>query len=95
MTSSNVDFSDALRAVKDGARIARAGWNGKGMWVAYSPGFSLPEYQVFSPAVKAFLNKDGADGHFLPYLMICSVDGSFVPWLASQTDLLADDWEIL
>jgi hypothetical protein len=65
-----MDFSDALRAAKTGTRIARAGWNGKGMHVR-------------------LMEVDGV----LPFLAMCTVQGDMVPWLASQTDILAEDWE--
>lgn len=68
-------FGDALIALKTGARLARCGWNGKGMWIA----LQVPDAH----------SKMG-----LPYLYMSTVDGRLVPWLASQTDILAEDWEI-
>lgn len=68
-----MDFSEALDNVKSGARIHRAGWNGKGMFVALA---QTPE--------TSFLTK--------PYLYMFTADGERVPWLASQTDILAEDW---
>jgi hypothetical protein len=75
-------FSRALEAVKHGRRIARKGWNGKNMWI---------ELQV----------PDAQSKMSLPYLYIeypvghpAYPQGCRVPWLASQTDLLADDWYI-
>ena len=66
-------FSDALTILKDGTRVARKGWNGKGMWLElYVP----PE----------------SDAMTLPYIYMQTACGNKVPWLASQTDLLADDW---
>ena len=76
------NFSSALLAVKEGRKIARSGWNGKGLWV---------ELQV----------PDEHSKMTLPYLYMCYPDdatntpGARVPWLASQTDILANDWEIL
>lgn len=68
-----MDFSDALRAVKGGAKITREGWNGPDQYVA----LQVPDEH----------SKMGK-----PYLYISPVDGRLVPWLASQTDLLAEDW---
>ena len=86
-----MDFSTALLALKSGTRVSRAGWNGKGMWLAYQPGYPA------GVAINA--NTAAATGiplgtvcKFLPYIMMRTADGSFVPWLASQTDLLAEDW---
>ena len=70
------DFSWALVALKEGDRVARAGWNGKGQWLALQ---TPDEHSKMS----------------LPYIYISTVGGDLVPWLASQTDLLADDWQRL
>lgn len=85
-----MDFGAALAALKDGCTVTREGWNGKGMWIALSPGFSLTADRVFTPAVQEEIGEN--EGVFLPYLIMRTVDGTFVPWLASQTDLLAEDW---
>lgn len=66
-----MDFSDALKAVKEGRKITRSGWNSKGMYVALHTPFLDP---------------------CLPYLVLRTVDGEFVPWTVSQTDVLAQDW---
>jgi len=71
-----MDFSDALHYVKDGVAIARAGWNGKNMFL---------ELQV----------PDANSKMTLPYIYMRTAQGDLVPWLASQTDILAEDWEIL
>lgn len=86
-----MDFSQALAAVKAGRRVTRTGWNGPGQWVALSPGFELDAGRIFSAPVRDHVG-DGT-GRFAPYLIICNAQGVFVPWLASQGDLLADDWE--
>ena len=88
-----MDFGAALTDLRDGLRVARAGWNGKGMWIALSPGFELPAAAVFSEPIAEEITAQGTDGVFRPYLMMRTVDGEFVPWVASQTDVLADDWE--
>lgn len=67
-------FSEALRLLKQGRKLARTGWNGRDMWI---------KLQV----------PDRGSMMTLPYLYMRTVDGRFVPWLASQTDLLEDDWE--
>jgi hypothetical protein len=87
-----MDFGQALTALKDSSKVTREGWNGKDMWVALSPGFSLGPDRVFSPAVREAVEQAGHDGVFRSYLMMRTVDGEFVPWVASQTDLLAEDW---
>jgi hypothetical protein len=71
-----MSFGHAIHALKAGHRVARAGWNGKGMWLAL---------QV--PDAKSKMT--------LPYIYMRTVQGDLVPWLASQTDMLADDWQLL
>lgn len=66
-------FEVALNLLREGHRVSRMGWNGKGQFI---------EMQV----------PDENSKMSLPYLYITTVQGDRVPWLASQTDLLADDW---
>lgn len=76
-------FGQALAALKRGARVCRAGWNGKGMWLRV-PG----PYTVRSGPDVAGIHTS------LPFIEMRTAQGHFVPWLASQTDLLAEDWII-
>jgi hypothetical protein len=89
-----MDFSDALNACKAGARIQRAGWNGAGMFVVHQKGY--PDgIGINANTAEATGIPQGTVCRFLPYLMFRTAQGDFVPWLASQTDLLADDWRVL
>jgi Protein of unknown function (DUF2829) len=87
-------FSEALDLCKAGTRIWRKGWNGKGMYVVYQKAYpqGIPINKNTADATGIPEGTEGTVCKFLPYLMFCTVDGSFVPWLASQTDLLAEDW---
>ena len=84
-----LSFGHAVEALKAGHRVARAGWNGKGMWLYLVPPNSYPT------------QTDAARAHFgdmvpyLAYIAMKTVDNIVVPWLASQTDILADDWVLL
>jgi hypothetical protein len=91
----NVSFSYALHAVKVGRRIRRAGWNGKGMWVAYSPGNTVEPGRLWSTAAAAWSLKRKEPVEVLPYLIMKTADDKIVPWLISQTDVLAADWEVV
>lgn len=88
------NFGYALIMLKNGHRVARAGWNGKGMWLAYQKAYpaGIPINQNTAEATGI---PEGTICKFLPYLMMKTVDNSFVPWLASQTDILAEDWEVV
>lgn len=95
------DFGNALRAMKDGKAVARAGWNGKGMWVALTPGSLLPAAMAKPGHAAAHRAKElettpHASIPLLPHIDMRAADGSMViGWLASQTDMLADDWYVL
>jgi hypothetical protein len=85
-----MDIGEALAVLRSGGTVTRDGWNGTGMWVALSPGFELPADRIFSAPIQEAVG-DGI-GRFAPYLMMRTATGEFVPWLASQTDILAADW---
>lgn len=87
--TDGLSFGLALEAAKKGMRIARAGWNGKGMYV-----FLAQEVGFHTYADITDLPEDGFD--VLDCLCMRTADGNICPgWLASQTDMLADDWVIL
>lgn len=77
-----MDFGDAIRALKGGTKVARAGWNGKGMWLE----LQRPDAHSKMTLPYVYLNYP-ADAAFTP--------GARVPWLASQTDMLAEDWSVV
>lgn len=74
-------FSEALEALKDGWAVARTGWNGQGMYIF------VTEESLYDP-----LEEDEALSRFI---VMHTVQGGLVPWLASQSDLLSDDWEVV
>lgn len=85
-------FDRALTTLKDGRKVARIGWNGKGMWVVLQKGY--PEgIAINKNTAEATEIPEGTVKNFRPYLMMYTADGEFVPWVASQTDLLAEDWQ--
>jgi hypothetical protein len=82
LATHDMSFSEALRALKHGKKLARVGWNGKGLWL---------ELQ----------RPDAHSKMTLPYIFMSYPDdaantpGARVPWLASQTDMLAEDWLVV
>ena len=86
-------FEQALSFLKGGGRVSRAGWNGKGMWLTLSPGGHIEGSKFWAPNNREFALAQ-PDGHATvrPYITMKTVDNEIVPWVASQTDLLADDW---
>lgn len=97
VVSERMDFSYALKYAKEGLRISREGWNGRGQYVCYQEACAIT--RRFKPNVNptSTIGRSDESGSrcLLPFLLIRTVDGSFVPWLASQTDLLAEDWVIV
>jgi len=86
-----MDFSTALLALKAGKRVARAGWNGKGMFIFLVPG---SVFQVSRPPLLG-IYPEGTTVRYHAHIDMKTADGMVVPWLASQTDMLAEDWERL
>lgn len=83
----DADFGQALGILRGGQRVRRAGWNGKGMWLSL---VETPFFDVHLSVVA--LGKEA--NNLLPWIGMRTADANFVPWLASQTDMLATDWEI-
>lgn len=77
-----MDIGQALAQLRAGNRVARAGWNGRGMYLFL---------------VAAWTYTDGKQDNFpnLPFLAMKTVQDEVVPWLASQTDILATDWGVV
>jgi len=81
-------FNNALLLLKAGAKVARAGWNGKGMHLIIVEPYNdmgITDAQVSKVT----------EGTLLPWIGMKTADNKFVPWLASQTDMLAEDWVIV
>jgi hypothetical protein len=92
--TDGLNFGLAIEAAKMGKRIARKGWNGKGMSVAYQKGYpdGIP---CNENTAKAWGMEVGELFKCRPYLQMRCADGSFQMWVASQTDMLAEDWHIV
>jgi hypothetical protein len=82
------DFSRALVLLKQGRCVQRVGWNVRGIWLYLVPGST---FVVNRPPLSTFF-ADGRAIEYLPHIDMRTADGKFVPWLASQTDILATDW---
>ena len=113
--SEKQNFGKAIEALKEGKRVARQGWNGKGMFIFERPadelevGFIIDKVKSLPQTVKDFFSKmmngmvEDAKPEFLArkvkfgsYLCMYAADQSIVNgWLASQTDILSNDWCIL
>jgi len=85
------DFGGALRALRDGKKVMRSGWNGKGMFVYLVPAASYPAQ---TGAAKEFFGEN-AMVPYNAYLAIKNVDYTISTWVPSVNDCLADDWHVL
>lgn len=86
-----MDFSDALQNVKSGFRMRRSGWNGKGMFIFLVPGST---FEVNREPLLSIMGM-GTVVNYHSHVDMKTADGKIVPWLCSQTDMLANDWEIV
>lgn len=84
-----MNFGDALKALNRGQKVARAGWNGKNMFLFLVPG---SKFTVNRPPLLG-IYPPGTEIEYCPHIDMRTADGKIVPWLASQTDILAEDWQ--
>ena len=87
--TSGMSFGLAIEALKLGKRVARAGWNGKGMWLAIAG----VESEWRASIAGGDMPQDWQG--YSPFIAMYTADKLLVPWLASQTDVLADDWQLI
>lgn len=95
-----LDIGWAIRMMKAGHKLRRAGWNGKGMFIVFMSGMQLPPYNTQGTDRKVndrtakWIGED-TPLDSLPYIAMFTADKKWLPgWLCSQTDLLATDWEL-
>ena len=86
-----LNFGDALMLLKNGQKVARLGWNGKGMFLFLVPG---SVFKVNRPPLLG-IYPEGTEISYCPHIDMRTADGKIVPWLASQTDMLAEDWVVV
>lgn len=84
-------FSDALFHLKQNQKVCRHGWNGKGMFIFLVPGSTFKVNRA--PLLGIY--PEGTEISYQPHIDMKTAGNTIVPWLASQSDLLADDWEIV
>ncbi len=92
-----LSFGHAIEALKAGHRVARAGWNGKGMWLALSPGVAaLSADKFWAGPNRDYAEARGGAADVLPCITMKTATGEILMgWLASQSDMLANDWQIV
>lgn len=88
-----IPFGRALEYLKDGEKLARKGWNGKGMFIYYVPANSYHAGNNKIGTMKGIFPDDMVP--YRDYIAMKTAQNDVVPWVASQTDILAQDWEIV
>ena len=96
-----MNFGQAIEALKRGQKVSREGWNGKGMWIVLMPELKLPPFSSQEPGAKVndrtarhIGNNTPLDSR--PYIAMWTAQKNWQPgWLASQPDILAEDWDIV
>jgi hypothetical protein len=100
--SEGMTFGQALEALKVGARVARRGWNGKGMFLFLLPAGRIPKTAIHDTALRVVIDEqvEGDTFDALPSIRMWTTNSEgrravLTGWLASQTDMLSDDWELV
>lgn len=89
-------FGHAIEAMKSGRKVARKGWNGKGMWVIYVPGTENAEMKEGSAYKNAGIDRCDILPHFDMWTINAEGRRAMLPgWVASQSDMAAEDWQIV
>ena len=89
--TTGMSFGMAVEAVKKGHKVARSGWNGKGMFLFLVPRSTFKVSRA--PLLSVY--PEGTEINYHAHIDMKTADDKVVPWLASQTDVLADDWYIV
>lgn len=91
-----LSFGMAIEAMKKGEKVARAGWNGKGMWISITNGQNLHASKFWNKNNREFAFENGDHADVLPVITMKTADNKILMgWLASQTDMLSNDWQIV
>jgi hypothetical protein len=88
---NEMNFGEAIEALKLGKKVCRKGWNGKGMFLYL---VSAGSYPVKMDAAKSIADENG-NVNYGPYVALKAANGSVYPWNASQADMLSNDWEVI
>lgn len=87
---TGMNFGQALEALKAGKKVCRAGWNGKGMFLFLVPGSKFHVNR--KPLLGIY--PEGTEIEYHAHIDMKTAQGYVVPWLASQADMLSEDWEV-
>jgi hypothetical protein len=86
-----MNFGQAIEAMKGGLLVARSGWNGKGMFLYYVPENKYPASRNTLKTLDGLFEDNVVP--YGAYIAMKTAQNNVIPWLASQTDMLAEDWD--
>jgi len=87
-------FGEAVKKMQEGGFVARYGWNSKGMYIWMMPPMRVPAEWCKEPHLKALAERNGGHIECLASIRMKTADNKVLTgWLASQTDIVATDWE--
>ena len=86
-----MNFGQAVEALKNGSKVERSGWNGKGMFLFLVPGSTFKVNRA--PLLGIY--PEGTEINYQPHIDMKTAQDTVVPWLASQSDVLAEDWQVV
>ena len=92
-THEKMGIGQAVHCMKQGMKVARKGWNGKDMFLYYVPGSQFTRLQAREP-LKSMMSEDEV-ATYHAHIDMKTAQGYCIPWLCSQADLLAEDWEVV
>jgi hypothetical protein len=96
MMNENLNFGDAIKALKEGKKVARKGWNGKNMYLWLKPAVTIKAEWCKDPMLKEIVDANGGEAEALGTICMKTADNKILTgWLASQTDMLSEDWAIV
>lgn len=94
--TTDMSFGMAIEALKTGYKVARAGWNGKSMYLWLMPSTTIPVEWCKEPHLKQLAEQNGGSFEALSTIRMKTADNKVLTgWLASQTDMLAEDWMVV
>lgn len=89
-------FGQAIESLKHGLKVARKGWNCKGMFLWLKPSTMVKSEWCHDPKLKAIADKNGGEIEALGTICMKTADDKILSgWLASQTDVLSEDWGLV
>lgn len=89
-------FGDAVKALKEGKKVSREGWNGKNMWLWLKPATVIKSEWCKDPMLKEIVDANHGEAEALGTICMKTADNKILTgWLASHTDILSEDWIIL